>query len=221
MAVQIKICGITSADAADATVRAGAGIAGLMLHHRSPRRVALDQAAALGARMRGRVGLAIVMVDPADEMLDAAIRAIHPDFIQLHGNETPARVAAIRARFGAQIIKVLPIAEPADLATAPAHEAAADMLMFDTKPPPGATREGGHGNAFDWQILRGRSFAKPWLLAGGLNAENVARAIALTGTPGVDVSSGVETAPGQKSPELIAQFIAAARAARYSSETRA
>ncbi len=221
MSIQVKICGITSADAADAAIRAGADLAGLMLHPRSPRYLSRDQAAALAARMRGRLRLAVVLVEPDDETLTAAVAALKPDFIQLHGAETPARVAAIRSAFGVAVIKVIPVAEAADLADVPRYEDAADMLMFDAKPPRGASREGGLGTAFDWQILKGRAFARPWLLAGGLNVENVVRAIRLTEAPGVDVSSGVETAPGVKSAALIAQFIAAARIGHYTSETSA
>ncbi len=219
MSIQVKICGITSAAAADAVVRAGADIAGLMLHPKSPRYLATEQAVALAARLRGRARLAVVLVDPDDETLAAALAGVKPDFIQLPGAETPARVGAVRARFGVAVIKVIPVAEAADFAAVPRYEEAADMLMFDAKPPGGASREGGLGTAFDWQILKGRKFARPWLLAGGLNPDNVARAVGLTAAPGVDVSSGVETAPGVKSVELIAQFTAAAR--RYADETRA
>ncbi|HXC55222.1 MAG TPA: phosphoribosylanthranilate isomerase [Rhizomicrobium sp.] len=221
MGVLIKICGITSAEAADATVRAGADFAGLVFHPKSPRHLVPEQAASLAARLRGRVRLAVMLVDPADEAIAAAIAAVKPDFIQLHGAETPARVGAIRSRFDVPVLKVISVADAADFTDVGRFEDAADMLMFDAKPPPGASREGGLGAPFDWQIMRGRKFAKPWLLAGGLNAENVARALNLTEAPGVDVSSGVETAPGIKSPELISQFTAAARAAQFASETRA
>ncbi|MBL6854127.1 MAG: phosphoribosylanthranilate isomerase [Alphaproteobacteria bacterium] len=215
MAILVKICGITTADAADAVVRAGGDFAGLMFHPKSPRNVAPPQAMALAERMRGRVRLVAVMSDPADEALDAMIRAVKPDLVQLHGAETAQRVGAIRSRFGVPVMKVISVATADDLAGIAAYEDAADLLMFDAKAPAGATREGGHGTAFDWQILRGRQFLKPWLLAGGLNAENVARAICACEAPGVDVSSGVETAPGKKSPEMIAAFVSAARNAQY------
>jgi len=215
MNILVKICGITTADAADAVVRAGADFAGLMFHPKSPRNVDLAQAGALAERMRGRVKLVAVMSDPVDETLGAVIGAVKPDFIQLHGSETPDRVGAIRSRFGVPVMKVMSVATAEDLANVAKYEEAADMLMFDAKAPAGAAREGGHGAAFDWQILRGRKFQKPWLLAGGLNAENVARAIRACEPPGVDVSSGVETAPGKKSPEMIAAFVSAARNAQY------
>jgi phosphoribosylanthranilate isomerase len=219
MSVLVKICGITSAEAADAAVRAGADMAGLVFHAKSPRNLMPEQAVSLAARMRGRLRLVAMLCDASDEALAAAVATVKPDYIQLHGAETPARAGAIRSRFGVPIIKVFSVAEPSDFASVPRYEDVADMLMFDAKPPPGATREGGLGGPFDWQIVKGRKFARPWLLAGGLNAQNVARAIGITEAPGADVSSGVETAPGIKSPELIAQFTAAAR--RYASETRA
>jgi len=215
MAILVKICGITTADAADAVVRAGADFAGLMFHPKSSRNVDLAQATALAERMRGRVRLVAVASDPSDEMLGAVIGAVKPDLIQLHGAETAARVGAIRSRFGVPVMKVMSVATADDLAGLAAYEDAADMMMFDAKAPAGATREGGHGAAFDWQILRARKFQKPWLLAGGLNAENVARAIRACEAPGVDVSSSLETAPGKKSPELIAAFVSAARNAQY------
>jgi len=215
MAVLVKICGIATADAADAVVRAGADFAGLMFHPGSPRRVDLPQAAALAERMRGRVRLVAVMSDLPDESIGAVVGSVKPDLIQLHGAETAARVGAIRSRFGVPVMKVVSVATADDLAGVAAHDDAADMLMFDAKAPAGATREGGHGAAFDWQILRARKFQKPWLLAGGLNAENVARAIRACEAPGVDVSSGVEIAPGTKSPDMIAAFVSAARNAQY------
>ncbi|MEI9989264.1 MAG: phosphoribosylanthranilate isomerase [Rhizomicrobium sp.] len=214
MAVLVKICGITSAEAADATLRAGADMAGLVFNRKSPRHLAPEQAASLAARMRGRVRLVALVCDETDEALSAVLAAIRPDFLQLHGAETPARIGAIRSRFAVPVIKALAVAEPADLAGVAAYEDAADMLLFDARPPAGARREGGNGAAFDWQILRGRRFSKPWLLAGGLTPDNVGRALAVSEAPGVDVSSGVETAPGLKSAEKIADFVAAARNAR-------
>jgi phosphoribosylanthranilate isomerase len=221
MSILVKICGINSADAADAAARAGADIAGLMFRPGSPRELRPEQASALGSRLRGKVRLAVVFSDPTDLALDVAVAAVRPDFIQLHGAESPDRVVAIRERFRVDIIKAISLADRADLAIVSKYEACADMLMFDAKAPAGASREGGHGAAFDWQILRGRKFARPWLLAGGLNPDNVARAIRTSEAPGVDVSSGVETTPGQKSVELISRFVAAARNAEFAKETGA
>jgi phosphoribosylanthranilate isomerase len=221
MALLVKICGITSADAADAAARAGADLAGLNFHPQSPRSLQPEQAASLALRLRGKLRLVIVLSDPSDEALASAVAAVKPDFIQLHGAETPDRVAAIRSRFQTGIIKALSVADASDLAVARKYEDNADMFLFDAKAPAGAAREGGHGAAFDWQILRGRNFARPWLLAGGLNPENVVRAIRSSKAPGVDVSSGVETSPGQKNAELISRFVAAARSAQFVKVARA
>lgn len=216
MGVLVKICGITSAEAADAAARAGADFVGLNFHPASPRNLKLDAARSLADRLRGRVRLVAVLSDATDETIANTIAAVAPDFLQLHGRETPARVAEVRAQFGKPVIRAVAIADASDFAGVAAYEQSADMMMFDAKPPDGAPRPGGHGMAFDWQLLRGRSFARPWLLAGGLSPENVARAIRSSGAPGVDVSSGVETALGVKSVEKIAAFVAEARNARYS-----
>ncbi len=221
MSILVKICGINSAEAADAAARAGAELAGLNFHPNSPRHLRPEQASALASRLRGKLRLAVLLSDPSDEALAAAVAAVKPDYIQLHGLETPERVAAIRDRFRTGIIKAIAVADASDLDAAPKYEECADMFLFDAKSPAGAGREGGHGAVFDWKILRGRKFARPWLLAGGLNPENVVRAIHISAAPGVDVSSGVETAPGHKSAELIAKFVAAARSAQFAKEARA
>jgi phosphoribosylanthranilate isomerase len=218
MSVTVKICGINSAAAADAAVQAGANFGSLALHPASPRYLHHDAARSLAERLRGRLRLVALLCDPDDEAVEQAVRATRPDFLQLHGGETPERVAQLRIRFGVDVIKAVPVAEASDLSVAANFENVADMLIFDAKAPSGAPREGGLGVAFDWRLLRGRSFRRPWLLAGGLTADNVARAISITGAPGVDVSSGVEVAPGQKSAEKIREFVAAARAARYMAE---
>ncbi|HEY5238236.1 MAG TPA: phosphoribosylanthranilate isomerase [Rhizomicrobium sp.] len=212
MAPLVKICGLNSAEAADAAVRAGADFAGLMFHVGSPRNLPIDVAAMLAERLRGRARIVAVFADARDEDMQAAVAAIRPDFIQLHGLESPERVASIHGLFGAPIIKAVAIAEPSDLNSIAKYEDVAEMFLFDAKAPAGATREGGHGAAFDWQLLKGRNFTRPWLLAGGLNTENVARAIEISNAPGVDVSSGVETAPGVKCADMIRDFVSAARA---------
>lgn len=211
MNVLVKVCGINSAEAADAAVRAGADLGGLVFHPKSPRHLSLDAARALAERLRGRLRLVVLVADADDATIAAAVSAVRPVYIQLHGHETPERTGQVRARFGLPVIKAIAIAEAADFATLPEYEIAADILLFDAKAPDGALRPGGRGASFDWQLLRGRSFSRPWLLAGGLTPANVARAIASASAPGVDVSSGVETAPGVKSPQLIADFVAAAR----------
>lgn len=215
MTIQVKICGINSVESADAAVRAGADFAGLVFHPKSPRALNMEQARMLSDRMKGRTRVVALMVEPEDATLQTVVAHAKPDFIQLHGKESAARVSEIRSMTGLPVIKVLAVAEASDLTAASEYEAVADMLMFDAKAPSGATREGGHGAAFDWQLLKGRTFSRPWLLAGGLNADNVARAISVSGAPGVDVSSGVETAPGVKNPEMIRTFIENARNAQF------
>jgi phosphoribosylanthranilate isomerase len=217
MPIQVKICGINSLESADAAVRAGADFVGLVFHPRSPRALVPDQARALSDRLRGRVQIVALLSDPDDEMLAAAVANARPDFIQLHGCESTGRTGQIKGRTGIGIIKAFPIADAADVSAADAYDDVADMFLFDAKAPASATREGGHGAAFDWQLLRGRNFTRPWFLAGGLKPENVARAIATSGAPGVDVSSGVETSPGQKSPDMIRVFIDNARNAQFAS----
>jgi len=211
MPVQVKICGINSAAAADAVLRAGADFGGLVFFAKSPRNLSLEQGKMLAERMRGRVRLAALVVDDSDAALAAIASQVKPDFFQLHGQETPERAAQIRSRFGIPIIKAIPVSEAADLAKATAYDDVAEMFLFDAVPAAGASRPGGHGAAFDWRILGGRTFARPWFLAGGLNPENIARAIAVSGANMVDVSSGVESAPGVKSSDRIADFVAAAK----------
>ena len=210
MPVTVKICGLTSADAVDATVRAGAAYGGLVFHSKSPRFVALEQAQGLAERMRGRLKIVALIADMDDAGIDAIVKTVRPDFLQLHGSETVQRTADIRSRFGLPVIKALPVAEASDFDAVADYEKFADMLMFDARPPKGADRAGGHGAAFDWQILAGRSFSKPWFLAGGLNPDNVARAVELSGATQVDVSSGVESAPGVKDAVKINAFTTAA-----------
>ena len=221
MAVLVKICGITSVEAADAAAKARADFAGLVFHRKSPRYLDPIRAGSLAQHLKGRLRIAALLVDANDEEIAGIVAVVNPDFLQLHGSEAPARVGAIKSRFGIPTIKAFAIAEAADFAGVAAYNDAADMFLFDAKAPQAATRPGGHGAAFDWQLLRGRSFARPWLLAGGLNAENVARAICTSEAPGVDVSSGVEDLPGVKNPELIRAFVEAARATQFASRTDA
>ena len=204
--IQVKICGINSMTAADAVLQAGADYGGLVFFERSPRHLALEAGAKLAAHMRGRLKLAALVVDAGDDELAAIAQNVKPDFFQLHGKETPARAAESRSRFGAKVIKAL---TPDTMDAAASYDV--DLLMFDTPAPQNAERPGGHGAAFDWAMLNGKKFARDWFLAGGLNPENVARAIAASGAAMVDVSSGVESAPGVKSPARIAEFVAAAR----------
>ncbi|MEY4707456.1 MAG: hypothetical protein RJB58_1179 [Pseudomonadota bacterium] len=211
MPLAVKICGLTSADAADAAVNAGAVYGGLVFHPKSPRVVALEQARMLADRMRGRLKIVALIADMEDAGIEAVVKSVRPDFLQLHGNETVQRTAEIRSRFGLPVIKAFPVAEASDLDAVAGYEKFADMLMFDARPPKGAERAGGHGAAFDWKLLAGRSFTRSWFLAGGLTPDNVARAIALSGAALVDVSSGVESAPGVKDTTRIAAFINATK----------
>jgi phosphoribosylanthranilate isomerase len=217
MPIQVKICGINSVESADAAVRAGADYVGLVFHARSPRALNPEQARALSSRLRGRARIVALLADADDAAIAAAMADANPEYLQLHGRESMERVSEIRGRTGVGIIKAISVADAHDISAAARYEDVTDMLMFDAKAPANATREGGHGAAFDWQLLRGRSFSRPWFLAGGLNAENVARAIAITGTSAVDASSGLETAPGVKSPDLIRSFIENARNAQFAS----
>lgn len=211
MPAAVKICGLTSAEAADAAARAGAEYGGLVFHPASPRNLALEQARALSETMRGKLKRVALVADAGDADLAAILAAAQPDFLQLHGAESAARTAEIRARFGLPVIKALAVATAGDFAAAADYAAVADMLLFDAKPPKGAARAGGHGMAFDWTLLAGRAFSRPWFLAGGLHPGNVAQAVAQSGATLLDVSSGVESAPGVKSAERISQFIAATR----------
>jgi phosphoribosylanthranilate isomerase len=216
MTVKVKICGLTRPEDALATAGAGADFAGLVFHPGSPRHLSPEKARVIAEKLRGRVRIVTLFVDPKDETIKEAIAATKPDYIQLHGDEGPNRVAEIRARFGIPVIKSIGISEDGDFRAVPDYEAVADMLLFDTKAVAGAP--GGRGRTFDWQLLRRRTIRKPWLLAGGLNAQNVTRAMAAANATGVDVSSGVETAPGLKDAEAIRAFIQAARAAEFAAE---
>jgi phosphoribosylanthranilate isomerase len=209
--VAVKICGLTSIGAIDAAAGGGAVYGGLVFHPNSPRNVSFEQARTLAGHMRGRLKVVSLIADMDDTRIESLVRTVQPDFLQLHGGESARRTAYIRGKFLVPVIKALPVAEPSDLAAAAEYENAADMLMFDARPPKDAARGGGHGAAFDWKILAGRSFTKPWFLAGGLTPDNVARAIALSGATQVDVSSGVESAPGVKDAARIRDFINATK----------
>lgn len=209
-AVAIKICGLSTAETLDAALIAGADLVGFVHFAKSPRHVGLEAGRALSAQARGRAERVVLLVDPDDAGVAAAVEALDPDWIQLHGRETPERVAAIRAATGRRVMKALGIATRADLAAVAAH-AGAERLLLDAKAPPGAALPGGNGHAFDWDILSGAELPEGVMLSGGLTPETVAAALTRTGLRAVDVSSGVETGPGEKSPERIAAFIAAAR----------
>ena len=212
MSPTIKICGINDAQGLDAALDAGADMVGLVFFERSPRHLSLAQAEALASRMGARTRRVALTVDADDATLDGIVAAARPDILQLHGTETPERVAGVRRRFGLPVMRALSIGSAADLSRVPAFDAVADLLLFDAPAPIAAARPGGNGASFDWSLLRGLATRAPWLLAGGLHPGNVAAALAATGADGVDVSSGVERAPGLKDGGLIAAFVAAARA---------
>lgn len=214
MSAKAKICGVSTPEAVRAAVEGGAGYLGFMFFPKSPRNIAPDAAARLvpPARARG-VKIVAVTVDPTDAEMDAITAGLSPDLIQLHGKETPARVREVAQRSGLGIVKVLPVSEPADFAAAQAYEPLVEHLMFESKPPKDADRPGGLGVTFDWTLLAGRRFQRPWFLAGGLDPWNVAEAITVSGAPLVDVSSGVERGAGLKDPTLITAFLEAVRRA--------
>lgn len=211
--IAVKICGITSIEAVEAAVAAGAQYGGLVFHPASPRNIEIVRAAQLAERMRGRLKVVALVADATDMDLTVIASQVKPDFFQLHGGETPARVAEIRGKFGVAVIKALPIAQASDFDGVADYEDAADMLLFDARPPTGANRAGGHGAAFDWSLLKDRTFARPWFLAGGLTPDNVGRAAVLAEARMVDVSSGVESAPGVKDAGRIAAFLNATKIA--------
>lgn len=213
MSLEIKICGLSTAETLEASLGAGADMVGMVFFAPSPRHVDLATAATLGAQARGRAQIVALTVDADDATLATIIDALRPDMLQLHGRESVERVAAIRARFGLPVMKALGIASAKDLAALAAYEGVADRLLLDAKPPKGAILPGGNGVAFDWNLIAGLDPARPFMLSGGLDPENVADAVRLIHPPGLDVSSGVERGPGIKDPSRIEAFLRAARAA--------
>ena len=213
MALTIKICGLKTPEALDVALESGADLVGFVFFAPSPRHLGLPAARLLGERVSGRAGKAALTVDADDETLDAIVKTLKPDMMQLHGSEPPARVAAVRSRFGLPVMKALPIAERRDLSPILIYAKVADRLIFDACAPQDATRPGGLGQPFDWTLLKGIDPGIPFMLSGGLDAGNVAEALRITRAPGVDVSSGVERAPGEKDPDKIRAFIRAARVA--------
>jgi phosphoribosylanthranilate isomerase len=209
----IKICGLNSPETLDVALDCGADMVGFVFFAPSPRHIELTAARALGARARGKALKVALCVDAADEELSEIVAALEPDLLQLHGSETPDRAKLIRHRFGVPVMKALPIARRDDLLSARRYETVVDRVLFDARAPREASRPGGLGRSFDWELLRGFTCAAPFMLSGGLDADNVAEALRITAAPGVDVSSGIERAPGEKDMDKIRAFIAAARRA--------
>jgi phosphoribosylanthranilate isomerase len=209
MAVRAKICGLSTAEAVAAAVEGGAAYVGFVFFPKSPRNVSIGTARALARDVPPGIAKVALTVDADDALLDTITDEVAIDMLQLHGDESPARVAAIRARYGLPVMKAIGVAEEADLAAVGDYAPVADQLLIDAKPPKGAEVPGGNGLAFEWRLIAGRRWPVPWMLAGGLTPENVARAVELTGARQVDVSSGVESAPGVKDLARIAAFLKA------------
>lgn len=214
MEVRVKICGLRTAEDVAAVAAAGAAYAGFVFFPKSPRHLSIEAARALALGAPEGLCKVALTVDAEDAALDAIIEAVPLDMLQLHGHESPARVAEVKARYGLPVMKAMGVADEGDLAGLMEMSLAADQLLIDAKPPKGADLPGGNGLAFDWRLLVGRKWLKPWMLAGGLTPENVAQAVRLTGARQVDVSSGVESAPGVKDPARIAAFVQAAQGVR-------
>jgi phosphoribosylanthranilate isomerase len=213
MSVIVKICGLSTPEALDVALDAGAEMVGFVFFPPSPRHVGRDTAAMLGRRVAGRALKVALTVDADDSLFDTLVDALNPDMLQLHGKEPPARVAALKKRFGLPAMKAIAVETRNDLAATMAYAAVADRLLFDARAPRDATRPGGLGRPFDWTLLDHVDRSLPFMLSGGLDAGNVGEALRITAAPGVDVSSGVERAPGEKDPDKIRAFVRAARAA--------
>jgi phosphoribosylanthranilate isomerase len=217
--VKVKICGVRTPAIIEEAARAGADFIGLVLIPASPRHVELEEARVLAAIARGKIGTVAVLVDPDDELVAGVAERVRPDLIQLHGNETPERVAAIKAMTKLPVMKAISVAEAADVRRASDYAGSADFILFDAKASPDAQLSGGNGVPFDWQALAG--LKPPFALSGGLTAETVGQAIKATGATLVDVSSGVERARGEKDAKLVSSFIRAAKTATAQARAKA
>ena len=212
MTIAIKFCGLSRVEDITAAALAGARYVGFVHFEKSPRHVSITDMAALGVTVPAGIAKVALTVNADDALLDAMLAAVPLDMLQLHGSESPARVAEVKARYGLPVMKAVGLADVDDLAAIDLYAPVADQLLIDAKPPKDADLPGGNGLAFDWRLLAGRKYwTKPWMLAGGLTPDNVAEAVRLTGARQVDVSSGVETAPGVKDAALMASFAAALR----------
>jgi phosphoribosylanthranilate isomerase len=219
--VRVKVCGLSTPETVRAAVDGGADFIGLVFFAKSPRNVTVQRAADLASIAKAAgVGVVAVTVDAPSILLDEISAVVAPDVFQLHGSETPDWTAEVRDLTSTAVMRALRVAEVSDLEAADAFEGAADYLMFDAKAPPGAVAPGGNGAAFDWSILAGRAFSTPWFLAGGLNPANIGQALVQSGAGRVDVSSGVESAPGVKDPFLIEAFLKAVRRAEVAGVER-
>jgi phosphoribosylanthranilate isomerase len=213
MSLIVKICGLSTIEALDVALDEGADMVGFVFFPPSPRHLSYEAARPLGRRVRGRAQKVALTVDADDAVFEALVEALQPDLLQLHGKESAARVTALKQRFGLPVMKAIPVETKADLAAVVPYAGIADRLLFDARAPREATRPGGLGKPFDWHVLENLDPGMPFMLSGGLDAGNVAEALRITRAPGVDVSSGVERAPGEKDPDKIRAFIRAAREA--------
>jgi phosphoribosylanthranilate isomerase len=209
---KVKICGLTTDAALEAALAAGADYVGLVFFPPSPRNVTMETARPLAAKARGRAKVVALMVDPDDALVDRVVAAVDPDLLQLHGEETPERVAEVRRRSAKPVMKAIKVETAEDAQAALAYRGVADLILFDARAPWDATRPGGNGAAFDWSALAGVKDEVAYMLSGGLTPDSVAEAIRVTGAAIVDVSSGVEVRPGEKDPDLIRRFVRAAKA---------
>ena len=212
MPLTVKICGRSTRETLDAALQAGADMVGFVFFPPSPRHISLESAGVLGKQAKGRAVKVALTVDADDATLANIVETLRPDILQLHGKETVARLRDIKQQFGLPVMKAIPVATAADLAPLAGYAAVADRILFDARAPKDATRPGGLGAVFDWDLLKDLDLRLPFMVSGGLHAGNVAEAIRVTRAGGVDVSSGVERAPGVKDPDLIRDFIRAARA---------
>jgi len=212
MSLIVKICGLATRETLDVALDAGADMVGFVFFPPSPRHLGLAMARDLGKQARGRALKVALTVDADDLTLADIVEALQPDILQLHGKETAARLRDIRQKFGLPVMKAIAVETPADLASLPGYAGVADRILFDARAPRQATRPGGLGTVFDWHVLEKLDLKLPFMVSGGLTAQNVAEAVQVTRAGGVDVSSGVERMPGVKDPEMIRSFIRAARA---------
>jgi phosphoribosylanthranilate isomerase len=214
MSLIVKICGLSTPETLDAALDAGADMVGFVFFPPSPRHLAFETARVLAGRVRGRAQKVALTVDAEEKFLQSVVEALQPDILQLHGVESTDRIEALRSAFGLSVMKAVPIAVKDDLKRIATYAAVADRLLFDARAPRDATRPGGLGNTFDWRLLQNVNPGVPFMLSGGLDADNVGEALRITRAPGIDVSSGVERAPGVKDPDKIRAFIRAARMAQ-------
>ena len=211
MSLLVKICGLKTPETLDAALDAGADMVGFVFFPPSPRHLGPEAAGILGERVKGRAKKVALSVDATDAELAAVIETLKPDMLQLHGREAPERVASVRSRFRLPVMKALPVETRADLSQVHIYAKVADWLLFDSRAPRGATRPGGLGKPFDWHVLEKLNLGVPFMLSGGLDAANLTEALRITRARAVDVSSGVERAPGEKDPDKIRAFVIAAR----------